>query len=85
VNLAQKAQYACECDWIIREYGAVCGAVVYRERHRARWRARYVIRLLVELGMHERSELVEHTNRGHGGYVWAVEYVPRVNVGRGRA
>jgi hypothetical protein len=25
---AQKAQYARECDWIIREYGAVCGTVV---------------------------------------------------------
>jgi hypothetical protein len=49
------------------EYGSVNGARVYPKIHLARWRAQYLIKLLVELRMHERWQLVEHTDRIDGG------------------
>jgi hypothetical protein len=82
----RRVDWAQECDRILMEYGSVHGSRAYPERHRARWKARYVIRLLVESGLRARSELREHTDRGDGGYTWAVEYVgPDENVGRGQA
>jgi hypothetical protein len=32
---------------------------------------------MVELDMHPRWELREHTERRDGGYAWSVEHVPR--------
>jgi hypothetical protein len=61
----------------MREYGAVMGTRVYAKRHQARWRARYLIGLLVDLEMHPRWELREHTDRRDGGWAWTVEYVRR--------
>jgi hypothetical protein len=57
------------------EHGAVQGSRVYQERHRARWQARALIALLVELRLHERPELREHTDRVDGGWVWYVQHV----------
>jgi hypothetical protein len=71
-----KAEYARECDEIMREHGAVTGSIAYPQRHQARWRAQYLIKLLVELEMHPRWELREHTDRSGGGWRWTVEYVP---------
>ncbi len=59
------------------EYGAVTGSTVYPKRHQARWRAQSLIRLMVELRMHERWELSEHTDQKQGGWVWTVEHVRR--------
>lgn len=67
-------------DWIenankiMLENGAVYGGTVYRARHQARWRAQRVIALMVDLEMHERWELSEHTYPREGGWVWSVEY-----------
>lgn len=70
-----RAEWARGCDQILLEYGAVTGTTIYPERHQARWGARYLIQLLVELDMHPRPELREHTDRKDGGWVWTVEYV----------
>jgi len=61
-------------DRIMMEYGLVLGSVVLDRRHRARWRAQRLIRLMVELRLHERWELAEHVERKHGGFIWSVEY-----------
>jgi hypothetical protein len=73
----QKAEYARQADRGLREHGGVYGTVTYRHRHQARWRARYLIGLMVELDMHPRWELREHTERREGGWGWMVERVPR--------
>jgi hypothetical protein len=72
-----KAEYARQCDKILLEHGGVYGTATYRHRHQARWRARYLIDLMVELDMHPRWELREHTERRGGGWGWAIERVPR--------
>jgi hypothetical protein len=72
-----KAEYARECDEILLEHGAVYGTVAYRHRHQARWRAQSLIKLMVELDMHPRWELREHTECVDGGWRWSIERVPR--------
>lgn len=67
-------QWAKEADEIMCEHGAVSGNRVYRARHQARWRAQRLIRLMVDLNLHERWELGEHTDSRHGGWIWTVEY-----------
>jgi len=62
-------------DEILREHGAVQGTDVYDQRHKARWRAQKLIRYMVELRVHERWELKEHTERRGDGWTWTVEYV----------
>jgi hypothetical protein len=57
------------------EHGAVRGSRVHPERHQARWQARSMISLMVELRLHERSEVREHTEPLNGGWVWIVEHV----------
>jgi hypothetical protein len=72
-----RVEWARDADRILLEYGAVRGARVYAQRHQARWQARSLISLLVELRLHDRAELREHTDRLAGGWVWTVEYVGR--------
>lgn len=67
--------WARECNRIMLDNGAVAGATVYQARHRARWRARALIALMVDLEMHPRWQLREHTDRKDGGWVWTVEYL----------
>jgi hypothetical protein len=64
-----------DCDRILTDYGAVVGVRIYRSRGAARWHAQKLVRLFVELRLHERWELVEHTGRRGDGWVWSVEYV----------
>lgn len=66
-----------EADAIMMDNGAVVGTVAYEKRHEARHRARRLIDYMVRLELHERWELVEHTNHHQGGWIWAVEYVGR--------
>jgi hypothetical protein len=70
------AEWAKRADWILLEYGAVCGADVYRARWQARYRALKAIGLMVRFGLHPRESLREPTDRVDGGWVWTVEYVP---------
>jgi len=63
-----------ECDRILMDYGIVAGQLVYDKRKTARNRAERLIRYLVELRLREKWQLVEHTERKDGGYVWSVEY-----------
>jgi RNA:NAD 2'-phosphotransferase (TPT1/KptA family) len=77
-------------EWVKRanalmlEHGFVNGTARYEKRHQARWRAQKLIDLMVDLGMHERWQLREHTSRGRGGWVWTVEYIGRGGNGNGR-
>ena len=71
------AEWAHCADEILREHGAVCGGTLYRERHQARYQAQKLMRLMVQLGLHERCSLREHTEPRRGGWGWAVEYVFR--------
>ncbi len=64
-----------EAAEIICEHGAVSGCGRYAARHQARYRAQKLIGLLVELGLFERFELREHTNRTREGWVWSVQCV----------
>ena len=61
----------------MRHYGAVEGSTVYSNRNTARWHAQALIRLMVELRLHARDELREHTERSGNGFVWSVEYLGR--------
>lgn len=70
----RRVEWAQECRRIMLEHGAVVGTNTYRHRHQARWRAQALMRLLVELRMHERWELREHTERRGDGWIWTVEY-----------
>jgi hypothetical protein len=74
---ARRVSWAQECNQIMAEFGAVSGARPYRARHQARYRAQSLIRLMVELRLHERWELSEHTAQTPQGYTWTVEYVRR--------
>lgn len=78
----RRVEWAQDCDRIMREHGAVTSATVYKERHHARWRAQSLIKLMVELELHERWELREHTDRKEGGWTWTVEYLARSRNGR---
>lgn len=71
-----------DCDAILREHGSVQGAVGYEKRYQARWRAQRLIRLMVELRLHQRWQLVEHTSRKPNGWTWSVEYLKEHPNGR---
>jgi len=73
----RRVEWAEQCDRILLEHGAVVGTQVYEQRHQARWKAQALIKLLVDLRMHERGELSEHTERRAGGWSWSVEYLRR--------
>ncbi len=64
------------------DYGAVTGSTIYTERHQARWKARDLISLMVDLHLHPRGELREHTERRDGGWVWVVEWIPARPIDR---
>jgi hypothetical protein len=68
------AKWAEDCNRILLEHGAVTGRTIYERREQARWRARRLIRLLVELRLHERWHLTEHVFRDSSGWKWTVEY-----------
>jgi hypothetical protein len=70
------ADWARQCDQMIREYGAVTGSIRYEKRHQARWQARHLMNLLDDLGIRPRYQLREHVDRQGGGYRWTVEHVP---------
>ena len=70
------------CDSIMLEYGIVEGAIGYEQRHQARWRAQRLIRLMVELRIHQRWQLIEHTSRKPNGWIWSVEYLKEKPDGR---
>jgi hypothetical protein len=68
-------EWAKQAAGIMHEHGAVSGNRLYPRRHQARWRAQRLMRLMVDLGLHERWELGEHTDEHNGdGWVWTVEY-----------
>jgi hypothetical protein len=73
-------EWAQEANTIMLEYGVVLGARVYPDTQRGRFQARYqarkLIRLMDELDIHPRWQLQEHTEKRHGGWIWAVEYLP---------
>jgi len=70
-----KIDWARDCDRVLMEHGAVNGTAVYEHRYQARWRAQRLIKLFQDLGMHERWELAEHTERRADGWAWSVEYL----------
>jgi hypothetical protein len=72
----RRAEWAIRADEIMVDYGAVFGPTVYQNRHEARWQARSLISAMVELDLHPRSDLVEHTERRGGGWIWAVKLLP---------
>lgn len=72
---ARTVDWVHEADGILLEHGAVVGQVVLPRRHQARWRAQRLIKLMVDLRLHERWELKEHTERRPGGWGWSVEYM----------
>ena len=72
-----RRDWALASDRIMMEHGAVFGTSVYSQRHHARWRAQSLIRLMVELRLHERWQLAEHVERRDGGWIWSVEYKGR--------
>lgn len=60
------------------EHGAVTGAIRYHKRYLARYRAQALIRLMVDLRLHERWELAEHSSEmPDGTFTWTVEHVRR--------
>lgn len=67
-------------DWvnnankIMLEHGSVEGRAICDKRYKARWRAQRLMRLMVELRLHERWELSEHVERVPDGWRWIVEY-----------
>jgi len=65
-------EWVRQADQILLEHGAVAGQVLVEHRHQARHRAQRLIRLMVELRLHERWELSEHTERSQGGWIWSV-------------
>ena len=69
-----RREWVYDCDRIMMEYGCVQGSKVYADRHNARWRAQSLMRLMVELRVHERWELAEHTEPKGTGWIWTVEY-----------
>lgn len=71
---AQTVEWVHAADAILVEHGAVRGRKFYVRRHHARWRAERLIRLMVELRLHERWELKQHVERRPQGYTWTVEY-----------
>lgn len=73
-------EWVKKCDGIMVKYGSVVSSSVYPARHQARWKARRLIRLMVELRLHERWQLVEHTERKGSGWIWSVEYLRRRDV-----
>lgn len=77
--------WANAADRILIEHGAVRGRQVYERRHVARWRAQKLINLMVALGIHERWQLAEHTEKRPGGWGWTVEYLGGLNDGRAEA
>jgi hypothetical protein len=80
----RRADWVRDCDKILMDHGEVQGTVAYKQRHHARWRAQSLIRMLVELRLHERWELREHVAQQSGGWVWSVEYLPRGAADAGR-
>lgn len=70
----QTVEWVRSADRIMLEHGAVQGRVICEHRYQARWRAQRLIKRMVELGLHERWELAEHTEKHPGGWVWLVEY-----------
>lgn len=65
------------CDRIMLAKGMVIGSTRYPARHQAKWRAQRLVRLMVELRLHERGQLKCHTDAREGGWVWVVEYLGR--------
>ena len=63
-----------DADRIMLEHGVVQGRALVAKRYQARWRAQRLIKLMVELRLHERWELSEHTEQHPTGWVWLVEY-----------
>lgn len=63
-----------QADRIMLEHGVVEGRALLAKRYQARHRAQRLIRLMVELRLHEKWELAEHTEYRDGGWVWSVEY-----------
>jgi hypothetical protein len=68
-----RVEWVERADEVLLSHGAVRGDDVHPERPHARRRAQSVIAMMVDLGLHERFELVEHTERRDGGWGWSIE------------
>jgi hypothetical protein len=69
-------EWVRDADRKMMSTGAVRGEV-RRTRNSARHHAQDLIDKMVALGLHDRDELVEHTARKDGGWIWHVEYIGR--------
>lgn len=78
----EDVEWVRECDRIMVRHGSVHSANSYAKRSTARNRANKLIKLMVELRLHEKWQLVEHTNRKGDGWTWAVEYVHNEDRGK---
>lgn len=64
-----------QCDGIMMEYGVVSSARAYEKRKTAKNRVERLRELMVKLGLHEKWQLVTHTERKDNGWGWHLEYV----------
>jgi len=71
------AEWAHYADAVLREHGAVSSSDVYEARHQARYQAQKLMRLMVQLGLHHRHSLREHTEAREDGWGWTVDFVIR--------
>jgi hypothetical protein len=69
-----RREWVEECVRIMRAHGAVEGSTVYEHRYNARNHAHSLMGLMVDLKLAEKYELIEHTEKRGGGWVWAIEW-----------
>lgn len=72
---AADVDWVKHCDEIMLKHGSVQSLALYDKRHKARWKAQRLMRLMVELRIHERWQLREHTEHKPEGWTWTVEYL----------
>lgn len=71
-----KVDWAKRANAFLCDHGMVESVRVHPTRPSARHHAQYLMRIMVELRMHQRWELREHTYRKGDGWGWTVEYTP---------
>jgi hypothetical protein len=69
-----KVDHAHDVAELLREHGAITGERIYDRRHQAEWQARWLRDLLVDCHLFAAPELVQHTAKKYGGWIWSLEY-----------